>query len=268
MTSEQIALSLEGVTVELGGKRILDNVNAQVRAGEVFGIIGPNGSGKTTLLKCVSRTISLISGCISIRGKPIDEYSDRDFSIEVSAMLPHWPSGFSIDAYEIVLMGCRNRTKGIWWEGGEELSVVDGVLRQLNAQDLVHRDFDTLSSGEQRKILIAKSLAQRTGIILLDEPVAYLDLRHKLEVMEVMRDLANHGHTVVMSLHELELAAKYCDHLMALDSGNVKFFGTPREVVTVDLLREVYGVQACVRWDEECNFATIIPYSPKNRKGG
>jgi iron complex transport system ATP-binding protein len=114
LTSEEIALSLDGVTVELGGKKILDNINAKVRVGEVFGIIGPNGSGKTTLLKCVSRTISPISGRISIRGKPIDAYSDRDFSIEVSAMLPHWPSGFSIDAYEIVLMGCRNRTKGIW----------------------------------------------------------------------------------------------------------------------------------------------------------
>ncbi len=261
------SLVVDGIKVELGSSRILDNVEISVGGGDMLAIIGPNGSGKTTLLRCISRSIYPASGAIIVCGRPAREYSNSEYSRIVSAMLPQWPSGFSMKSYEIVLMGCRNQAKGVWWEGDRELEIARSALRILNAMDLYERDFDTLSSGEQRKVLIAKSLAQRTGIILLDEPVAYLDMKHKLEVMTVLRELADMGKTVLLTLHEIDLASKYCENVVVLSHGKVVAAGKPKEVVTSELLRSVYGVDAVVKWDEEIDYPVIVPRSRRIPKG-
>lgn len=256
-------LVVNGLRVQLGSSKILDGVELKVSNGEMLGIIGPNGSGKTTLLNCISRTVSPTAGEILVFGKPARSYNNLEYSKAVSAMLPQWPRGFSMKSYEVVLMGCRNRSGGIWWEGESELEVTKAALRVLNALELYDRDFDTLSSGEQRKVLIAKSLAQRTGIILLDEPVAYLDMKHKLEVMDVLRALSRLGKTVILALHEIELASKYCDNVLVLSRGQVVAAGKPREVITPELLRRVYGVEAEIKWDEEHNYPVIVPRGRK-----
>jgi iron complex transport system ATP-binding protein len=260
-------LVVDGIRVEIGSCKILDNIEIRVGGGEILAIIGPNGSGKTTLLKCISRTISPVSGEIIVCGRPAREYSNREYSKTVSAMLPQWPSGFSMKSYEIVLMGCRNQSTGVWWEGEKELEVARAALGVLNAMDLYERDFDTLSSGEQRKVLIAKSLAQRTGIILLDEPVAYLDMKHKLEVMTVLRALADMGKTVLVTLHEIDLASKYCENVVVLSEGKVVAAGKPREVITSELLSSVYGVEAVVKWDEEIDYPVIVPKTGRLQRG-
>ncbi|MDI9644330.1 MAG: ABC transporter ATP-binding protein [Candidatus Verstraetearchaeota archaeon] len=253
------SLVVNGLKVQLGSSKILEGVELRVDSGEMLGILGPNGSGKTTLLKCISRSIAPAGGEVLVCGRPAREYSNQQYSRTVSAMLPQWPSGFSMTSGEIVLMGCRNQTKGVWWEGEQELEVAKAALKVLNALELYDRDFDTLSSGEQRKVLIAKSLAQRTGIIVLDEPVAYLDMKHKLEVMNVLRALADRGKTVLVTLHEIDLASKYCENVVVLSHGRVVAAGKPREVITPELLSSVYGVDAIVKWDEEIDYPVIVP---------
>ncbi|MEM3366459.1 MAG: ABC transporter ATP-binding protein [Candidatus Methanomethyliaceae archaeon] len=260
-------LVVDGINVEFGSSRVLENVEIAVRSGEVLAIIGPNGSGKTTLLKCISKAITPKSGEIIVYGRPIGEYSNSEYSKRVSAMLPQWPSGFSMKSYEIVLMGCRNQTKGIWWEGDRELQIVSTALEILNAIDLYDKDFETLSSGEQRKVLLAKSLAQRTGIILLDEPVAYLDMKHKLEVMTVLRALADMGKTILVTLHEIDLALKYCDKVVILSRGRVVAAGKPKQVITSELVSNVYGVEVAVKWDEETDYPLILPKKGQAVKG-
>lgn len=252
------SIVVNGVSVRFDSARILDGVEFKVEKGEILGILGPNGSGKTTLLRCIARSVKPVSGRIAVFGRPIEEYTNEEYSKMVSAMLPNWPNGFSMKAYEIVLMGCRNRSKGLWWEGREEMKTAEEALRLLGALDLSDRDFDTLSSGEQRKILIAKSLAQRTEVILLDEPTAYLDLKHKFEVMNLMRSLAKLGKTILVSLHELELAS-YCDKLLILKGGKIVAAGRPRKVLSEKLLEKVYGIKAYVKWDESLNYPLIIP---------
>ncbi|MGC8936188.1 MAG: ABC transporter ATP-binding protein [Candidatus Methanomethylicaceae archaeon] len=247
------------VSVRFDSSAVLNNIEFRVDRGEVLGVLGPNGSGKTTLLRCIARSINPTSGKVIIFGRPAGGYTHEEYSKMVSAMLPNWPGGFSMKAYEIVLMGCRNRSRNFWWEGEEELEIAKEALQLLGGLDLFERDFDTLSSGEQRKVLIAKSLAQKTDIILLDEPVAYLDLKHKLEVMNVLKILAELGKTVVVSLHELDLASAYCDKLLVLNRGKIVAAGEPRSVVTQELLRAVYGVEADVKWDDAQNYPLIIP---------
>ena len=259
-------ISINNVKVNFNSIKALDGVTACVKKGEILGLIGPNGSGKTTLLRCISRTISPTEGEILVRGKPVQEFSNQAFAKAVSAMLPTWPNGFNMKSYEIVLMGCRNSMMGLWWEGSKEVDVVNEALRLMNATELYDRDFDTLSSGEQRKVLIAKSLAQNTDIILLDEPVAYLDLKHKLEVMSVLRTLADDGKTVIVSLHELDLASKYCEKVVVLSRGKVVAEGKPRDVITAALLKDVYGVDARVKWDEEFDYPLIVPKTSARAK--
>lgn len=256
------SIVVSGISVRFDSAKILDGVKFRVKKGEVLGILGPNGSGKTTLLRCIARSVRPVSGRIVVFGRPTEEYTSEEYSKVVSAMLPSWPGGFSMKAYEIVLMGCRNRSRGLWWEGEEEMKAAEEALRLLGALDLSDRDFDTLSSGEQRKVLIAKSLAQRTDVILLDEPTAYLDLKHKFEVMNLIRALAELGKTILVSLHELELVS-YCDKLLVLKGGKIVAAGKPDEVLSEKLLEEVYGVKAHVRWDRSLNYPLIVPKVPK-----
>lgn len=252
-------LVVNGLRVELNSSRILDGVELNVESGEMLGILGPNGSGKTTLLRCISRSIAPVNGDIIVCGKLAKEYKNDEYSRLVSAQLPQWPSGFSMKSHEIVLMGCRNQARGIWWESDDEVKLAKAVLKILNALEFYDRDFDTLSSGEQRKILIAKSLAQRTVIILLDEPVAYLDMKHKFEVMNVLRALADIGKIVLVSLHEIELASKYCDKILVLNKGQIVAAGKPRDVITPELLSSVYGIDARIAWDDELGYPLIVP---------
>lgn len=263
----EVTVSLREMCMKFRSRNALDGLTLDVKSGEIFGVVGPNGSGKTTLLRCICRALIPTAGSITVLGRNVCDYSNKEFAGVVSALLPQWPSGFSMKAYEIILMGCRNRSGGIWWDSPAEYHSVYEVLNLLHAGDLAERDFETLSSGEQRKVLLAKSLVQQTDIVLLDEPVAFLDLKHKLEVMEVLRHLAERGKTVITSLHELDLASKYCHSIIVLKDGRVVTAGKPREVITAGLLREVYEVEAEVRWDDTCNYPIIIPKLPANGNG-
>ena len=248
--------------------KALDGLSLCVKKGEMLGIIGPNGSGKSTLLGSISRSVRPTGGEILVLGKPRDSYSNREYAKIVSALLPTWPSGFNMKSLDIVLMGCRNSTNGFWWESSEEVKNAEASLSLLNAVDLGTRDFDTLSSGEQRKVMIAKSLAQKTSIVLLDEPVAYLDLKHKFEVMDVLRSLSREGKTVVVSLHDLDIASKYCDRIIVLNHGTIVAAGTAREVITSDLIESVYEIKVRVKWDDELEYPIIVPAKLASREGG
>lgn len=252
-------IQIDDLKVHYGAIKALDGLNFSVTSGEVLGIIGPNGSGKSTLLNTISRSVKPTSGSILVRGKSRDTYSNQEFARIVSALLPQWPSGFNMKSMDIVLMGCRNNTKGHWWEDANDLKAARESLALLNAVDLAERNFDTLSSGEQRKVMIAKSLAQRTSIVLFDEPVAYLDLKHKFEVMEVLTKLALEGKTIVVTLHDLDLAAKYCDKVILISHGKIVAAGLPKEVITTDLIKSVYDVDVDVKWDEDLGYPIIIP---------
>lgn len=234
----------------------MNNIEFVVKKGEMLGIIGPNGSGKTTLLRCIARSIDP-EGTIIVLGRSSKEYTNEEYAKIVSSMLPNWPNGFSMKSYEVVLMGCRNRACSLWWERDEDIKLVEEILNLMGIYHLFDRGFDTLSSGEQRKILIAKSLVQKTEIILLDEPVAYLDLKHKIEVMDILKKLTELGKTIIISLHEIELACNYCDKILVLNRGKIVAYGKPKDIINEDLLSEVYGIEAFVKW--EGDYPIIIP---------
>lgn len=252
-------ISINDLKVYFNAIKALDGLSLNLRKGEILGIIGPNGSGKSTLLNCISRSVQPTGGEIFILGKPRDSYSNQEFAKKVGALLPTWPSGFKMKALDIVLMGCRNNMKGRWWERRQDFEIAEEALALLNAADLGPRDFDTLSSGEQRKVMIAKSLAQRTEIVLFDEPVAYLDLKHKFEVMDVLVKLSKEDKAVVVTLHDLDIAAKYCDKIVVISHGKIAAAGRPREVITSELIKGAYDIDVVVKWDHELGYPIIVP---------
>jgi iron complex transport system ATP-binding protein len=239
------ALRLEGVVAGYGGPAVLDGVSLAVAAGEVVGLVGPNGSGKTSLVRAASRALQPRSGSVRVLGEDPYGMPARRAARLVAVVPQELAPVFSFTALEVVLMG-RSPYRTAWGGGGagdwaraREAMEATGVLH------LADRPLEELSGGERRRVVLAQALAQDAPVLLLDEPTTHLDVRHVLDLLAIVRRLAgSEGRAVLGVFHDLNLAAATCDRIVALHRGRVVAEGPPAEVVTRDLLREVYGVEA------------------------
>jgi iron complex transport system ATP-binding protein len=241
MTAEPL-LAASGTVVELGGREILHGVDLTVRAGEVVGLIGPNGAGKSTLLSVLSGDITPSAGTVELLGKPYPGYSARQAARARAVMLQDSTVSFAHLVRDVVEMG-----RSAWpRDPQEDRLIVDGCLEAVGMTDLQHREITTLSGGERARVAFARVMAQGARCLMLDEPTAAMDIGHQERTMVTARALAHDGdgadggHGVLVVLHDLNLAAQYCDRLALLSAGRVVAVGTPREVCTADRLSEVY----------------------------
>jgi iron complex transport system ATP-binding protein len=232
-------LEARDVSWSAAGERIVREVTLGCEPGTMVGLIGPNGSGKTSLLRCIYRVIEPDAGVITLDGEGVWALSPRDAARRM-AVVPQ-ESGAQLDftVREMVLMG-RSPHKA-WHEpdSAADRAIVDRALAQVHLTELAERSFPTLSGGEKQRTLVARALAQEPRFLVLDEPTAHLDIRHQLEVLELIHGL---GLTTIAALHDLNLAATYCDRLYLLHGGRVVASGPPAEVLTVNRIRDVYGV--------------------------
>ena len=240
-------IEVRDVTLGYGRKTVLENINISIQPGEMVGLIGPNGCGKSTVIKALSRVISPRSGKIILDGEDVTGIPRRDLArrIGVVPQLPLLPSAFT--AFEIVLMG-RNPHMGLFqYEGPRELDMAWQSMMKTGTQHLADRRVSELSGGEIQCLLIARVLTQHTGAILLDEPTANLDIGRQTEVLGLIKSLcAADSLMVLAALHDLNLAAQYCNRLLLLSGGRIHATGTPAEVITAENIREVYGADNCV----------------------
>jgi iron complex transport system ATP-binding protein len=242
-------LNIEMKNVALGYGRtiILKDLSFRVRSGEMVGLIGPNGCGKSTIIRALSRIIAPQSGEILLDGQDITKISRIKLArlLGVVPQLPLLPSAFT--AFEIVLMG-RNPHLGLFqYEGPKELAIAWQAMEKTSTQSLAERRVSELSGGEIQGLLIARVLAQETGAILLDEPTANLDIGRQIEVLDLIKNLCRQDNLAVLAaLHDLNLAAQYCDRLILIYNGRIHAEGTPKEVVTAKNIAEVYGAEHCV----------------------
>jgi iron complex transport system ATP-binding protein len=213
----------------------------------MLGLIGPNGSGKSTVIKALSRVIPPHSGKILIDGRDIAGIHRAELArlVGVVPQMPLLPRTFT--AFEIVLMG-RNPHLGLFQtEGVRDMTIVWEAMGRTNTQKLSLRQVGELSGGEIQRLVIARALAQQPKAILLDEPTSNLDINHQVEVLDLIKDLCRvENQTVVITLHDLNLAAQYCDRLLLLKHGELHVVGTPAEVITAKNIEEVYGAEVCV----------------------
>lgn len=237
------ALRLRGVDADYTGKRVLREISAEVPDGGWLAIVGPNGAGKSTLLKAVAGVVHY-SGHIEIHGRPLESLSRKEKARAVgySPQSPALPGGLTVTDY--VLLGRTPHLGPLAREGATDLSIVDESLARLDLTGLAGRALRTLSGGEGQRAVLARVLAQRTGILLLDEPTTGLDIGHAQALLELVDRLRRaDGTTVVTTLHDLTFAAQYADRLLLLDRGGVVASGTPAEVLTADRVARHYSAE-------------------------
>ncbi|MEV0680368.1 ABC transporter ATP-binding protein [Actinosynnema sp. NPDC050436] len=222
---------------------ILRGVTLAVGAGEVHGIVGPNGSGKSTTLRCVYRVLHPSAGVVRLGGRALAEYTSRESAREMAALTQDSHVEFDFTVAEVVAMGRLPHQSGFDGERAGDREVCASALSRVDAAHLRDRSFLSLSGGERQRVLIARALAQEPKVLVLDEPTNHLDINHQLAVLGLVRGL---GITVLTVLHDLNLAAAYCDRIHVMDGGLVVASGKPAEVLTPEVLSEVFRVKAHV----------------------
>ena len=244
------ALEARGVSVTAGGNVLVDDVSLTCRSGEVVGIIGPNGAGKSTLLKALAGITRPARGCAKIHGRQVARMSATARS-QLIAYAPQSAAVLPFTAMDVVLMGRYPYLRRFQLEDASDRRAAAAALEQTDTLQFADRKVDSLSGGERQRVMLARVIAQDTRVVLADEPVASLDIRHQLLAMVLLRDRArNHGAAVVVVLHDLNLAAMYCDKILAMHDAKAVATGPPDEIITSDLIREVFQVDASVTVSE------------------
>ena len=237
-----IAVKVTGLAHAFGRRRVLEDFDLEVPAGEFFIIIGPNGSGKTTLLKLLAGLLRPQNGRIEIQERSISSYSPRQLARRIAYVPQQAPGGFAFRALEVVLMGRAPHLGLLGIERQVDRALAREAMEMTHTAHLAERSIDQLSGGEQQRLFIARAICQQPQVLLLDEPTAALDMSHQVRVMDVLERLKRERQvTVVMVSHDLNLAAMYADTLLLIDRGRAARIGPPRQVLDYTLLEKVYG---------------------------
>ena len=241
-------LSLRNISAGYGRNLVLQNVEAHVAAGEFVGLIGPNGSGKTTLLRVISGVLPARQGEVWLRGRKLQEMDRRDIAKRVAHLLQDCALGLAFSVREVVAMGRSPHLPRFGRETQRNLAIVERAMDLANVSHIADRPITEISGGERQRAFIAMCLAQEPEVFLLDEPTSHLDLGHQLSILNLIRTLNRQTRmTVVAVFHDLNLAAEYCDRLVLLNQGRVVAAGTPADVLTSEMILNVYGVSVLIQ---------------------
>ena len=251
-------ITIKNLEKQLDGQPVLRTIDLVIPEHKVLGIIGPNGSGKSTLLRCICRVLQPDGGAVLLDGHSLREYSPRQTARRMATVAQHNTYNFDFTVQDIVLMGRSPHKRAFERDDTQDYRIVSQSLAQVGMDGFQHRSFSSLSGGERQRVILARALAQQTPCLLLDEPTNHLDIRYQLQLMELVRGL---GRTVITAVHDLNIAAMYCDTLVVMQAGCIVASGTPQEILTPALIRQVYGVQARVLADE--NGVPYILFRPE-----
>ncbi|MEC3884639.1 ATP-binding cassette domain-containing protein [Halobacillus litoralis] len=256
-----VRMSMQDLGIAYGEVKIVEDLNLHIPEGEITTIIGPNGCGKSTILKTMSRLLEPKSGTVYLDGKAIHKESTKEIAKKMAVLpqTPQAPSGLTV--YELVSYGRFPHQRGFGKLTKEDRDIIEWALEVTGVQQFSEREIDALSGGQRQKVWIAMALAQGTDLLLLDEPTTYLDLAHQLEVLTLLEKLnKEEGRTIVMVLHDLNHAARFADHLVALNGGKIVKEGTAHEVMTSAVLRRVFNIDAAIVTDPRTHRPALITY--------
>ncbi|MDY6051205.1 MAG: heme ABC transporter ATP-binding protein [Rothia sp. (in: high G+C Gram-positive bacteria)] len=233
-------ISAQNLSYSYGTHQVIADVSFSTAPGQITGLVGPNGSGKSTLIRLLSGIMSPNSGTITIDGEPLNHLSAKARSQRIAVVVQERDAEPGLSVAEMVMLG-RTPHLGIFQHAGaEDEQEVALALEQVDALKLAHRSFSQLSGGEKQRVLVARALAQKTNYLLLDEPTNHLDVRHQHELMQLIRASQRQ---VIVVLHDLNLAAQYCDRIAILHQGHIVSQGQPQDVLVPEVLEPVYGVR-------------------------
>ena len=231
-----------------GNKKVLEDVDISFPSDQLTGLIGPNGSGKSTLLKCIYRVMKPSAGQIFVGDKNIGKLSYKESAKQIAVLAQHHGTGFDLSVEDVVLMG-RTPYKGIAeGDNAEDIAIAERSMEETGVADMGSLSFIQLSGGEQQRVMLARALSQETSCLILDEPTNHLDITYQLQIMDIVKSL---DLTVAAAIHDLNIAALYCDRLIAIKKGRVVGLGTPRELLTEKFIHELYEVHSKVEQDDD-----------------
>ncbi|MFA5363810.1 MAG: ABC transporter ATP-binding protein [Candidatus Bathyarchaeia archaeon] len=255
-------LVAENITFSYHNIPSLKDVSLELEEAQILGIIGPNGSGKTTLLKCINRILKPKQGKIAIDSKELKKMSRLEIAKHIGYVPQSSVAPYALTVFEVVLMGRRPH---IGWQSSEkDIEKTWQILAMLNIECLAMRHFNELSGGEQQRVLISRSLAQEAKVLLLDEPTSNLDIKNQLEVMDLTRGLVEKEKiAAIVAIHDLNLAARYCDKIVMMKEGRIFASGNTGSVLTPECIRTVYGVEVVITRTN--NIQQIVPIRPSTK---
>ena len=251
-------ISANAIKLSFKRSNILKGIDFELHDKEFLGIIGPNGSGKSTLLKCIYRILKPDSGVIYLDGRMLDEFSYRETALKMAVVAQHSNYNFDFTVLSIVLMGRTPYKKLLDGDSTEDIDIACSALKKVGLSGMEDRLFSTLSGGEQQRVILARALTQDTECLLLDEPTNHLDIKYQLQIMDVAKTTRK---TVIAVIHDLNIAAMYCDRIIVMNEGEIVALGTPKDVLTVERIYELYGVRSLVTnkpWGIQIQFLPSI----------
>ena len=233
----------ENLAIGYNSKPLIKDINIAINKGEIITLIGPNGAGKSTLLKSLSRQLDSIEGCIYLEDKKLSEMSGKDLSKKVAILFTDRIKGEMMNCFDVVATGRYPYTGYFGVLSKDDREIVENTMKLVKVEELRDKDFKKISDGQRQRIMLARALCQEPEIVLLDEPTSFLDIRHKLEFLSILEKMKEERKlTVIMSVHELDIAQKISDRILCLKGDTVDKFGTPDEVFTKEYIRSLFDV--------------------------
>lgn len=234
---------MEGLDVGYNGKPVISNINIGITQGEIVTLIGPNGAGKSTILKSITRQLARISGNIYFQEKDIKDFSYRELSSRMAVVLTERMHPEMMTCHDVVATGRYPYTGRLGLLTKEDEQKVDEAMSAVHATELGGRDFNAISDGQRQRILLARAICQEPDIIVLDEPTSFLDVRHKLDLLSILRNMAREKNiTVIMSLHEIDLAMKISDKICCVKDDHIMHYGKPEDIFDENMIRDLYNI--------------------------
>jgi iron complex transport system ATP-binding protein len=254
---------IKNLSYSFGDKKVLRDISFEAADGEFLGLMGPNGSGKTTLLRCMTNYLETPENCILIDGNPLQMLSPTKLARTFAVVPQSSSTDFVFSAYDIVMMGrIPHMASRIAGHRRSDVEIVRSAMERTDTLRFASRPFYALSGGERQRVVIARAIAQQSQGLLLDEPTVYLDINGQFEVMDLIRKLnREEGISVIAVLHDVNLAARYCDRIALLSHGRLEAIGPPKEVLTPETIQSVYGVDVVVRKDPFTDAVYVMPHS-------
>lgn len=234
---------LDQLTVGYNGKPLIDQIQVGIHKGEIVTLIGPNGSGKSTILKSITRQLKILGGKVLYEENDLHKLSYKELSTRMAVVLTERMRPELMTCHDIVATGRYPYTGRLGILSREDEDKVDEAMRIVHAEELGSRDFNAISDGQRQRVLLARAICQEPEIIVLDEPTSFLDIRHKLELLTILKQMVlDHQLTVIMSLHELDLAQKISDKVICVHGEYIEKYGAPEEIFTSEYIRKLYGI--------------------------
>ncbi|MFS3128137.1 ABC transporter ATP-binding protein [Nocardioides sp. Bht2] len=259
------ALSAHGLAVGYPGRRVIEGLDVEIVPGQLTVIVGPNACGKSTLLRTMARMLNPEQGEVRLHGTPVTSMGSRQVARQL-AVLPQSPSApDGMVVRDLVARGRYPHQRLLKPWSRDDDAAVEAAMRATDVVALADADVNELSGGQRQRVWLAMALAQETEVLLLDEPTSFLDIAHQIEVLDLGRALQRQGRTVVMVLHELHLAFRYADQLVVMKGGRIMAQGSPGEVVTAELIEEVYDLPCRIIADPETGSPMVIPLAGRGR---